>query len=464
MLILAESTSKCHLLLPAYPPAVYELTLEVPHHPPVLELREIPPALALLATGDKMGVRYLIIITFCAFVPQFMGSVLPCPLILADTFAQVTLVEADDTSPTNTARRARARRHRALLRRLRLVQHATALYTILSGPKTLASSELTWVQPHVTAADALRRTPRPRCASHRSYTAAPPTSARTHLYASTHNARAPQPLGPQMHLSRRPLRAATWRPVHIPTPATQDVGVRKATAVAYSATPVTLRAQLPRPLALHRTNAGGHILASTQSAQVLGGMGAARPRPPLLPRAPDPHVLPAASLLRADRLQVALSSLGGGAALRERRGSWRQLARIRAPLGAGVGRVKGVGRPLRAGRRFARAQVRARTLQRAPRRRPNGAGCAAHLLVAATHQRRGIRWVPIARIRAGPSPGGPCGAAARSSETGKRSALPVGASLLPPSRRQACSLARNPVNSDGTFPPTSGLSFVTYVS
>ncbi|KAJ7079446.1 P-loop containing nucleoside triphosphate hydrolase protein [Mycena belliarum] len=118
--ILAESTSKRRLLLPTDPPPAYESTLSFlvkpffPHILPLLavgskrriklpELRDIPldiraaPAtaalLAALATGDKTDARYLISSTFHAFGPQFMSPVLPRLLILAGTFAQVTLVE-----------------------------------------------------------------------------------------------------------------------------------------------------------------------------------------------------------------------------------------------------------------------------------------------------------------------------------------------------------------------------------
>ncbi|KAJ6492691.1 hypothetical protein DFH09DRAFT_1290842 [Mycena vulgaris] len=119
-LIFLESKSKRGLLLPTNPPPAYESTLSFlvksffPHIVPLLyigskrriklpELRDIPvhlradPAtdqlLAALATEDKSSDRYLFKSTLKAFGAQFLSPVLPRSIILAGTFAQVTLVE-----------------------------------------------------------------------------------------------------------------------------------------------------------------------------------------------------------------------------------------------------------------------------------------------------------------------------------------------------------------------------------
>ncbi|KAJ7644824.1 P-loop containing nucleoside triphosphate hydrolase protein [Roridomyces roridus] len=120
ILIFLECKSKRSLLLPMDPPPAYESTLSFlakpffPHIVPLLyigskrpiklpELSDIPtylqadPAteklMAALATGDKTNPRYLINSTFRAMGGNFLSPVLPRLLVLAGTFAQVTLVE-----------------------------------------------------------------------------------------------------------------------------------------------------------------------------------------------------------------------------------------------------------------------------------------------------------------------------------------------------------------------------------
>ncbi|KAJ7110721.1 P-loop containing nucleoside triphosphate hydrolase protein [Mycena crocata] len=120
VLVVLESTSKRSLLIPTDPSPAYESTLSFlvkpffPHIVPILfvgsrrrlllpELRDIPlflrsdPAteklLAALAVEDKTGDRYLAKSTFRAFKSHFLSPVLPRLLVLAGTFAQVTLVE-----------------------------------------------------------------------------------------------------------------------------------------------------------------------------------------------------------------------------------------------------------------------------------------------------------------------------------------------------------------------------------
>ncbi|KAJ6526464.1 P-loop containing nucleoside triphosphate hydrolase protein [Mycena capillaripes] len=119
-LIFLESTSKRSLLIPADPPPAYESTLSFlvkpffPHIVPLLytgyhsritlpELSEIPlhltsdPAtaklLAALAIEDKLSSRYLAKSTFTAFGTHFLSPIFPRLLVVAATFAQVTLVE-----------------------------------------------------------------------------------------------------------------------------------------------------------------------------------------------------------------------------------------------------------------------------------------------------------------------------------------------------------------------------------
>ncbi|KAJ7099942.1 hypothetical protein B0H15DRAFT_818124 [Mycena belliarum] len=326
-----------------------------------------------------------------------MGSVLPCPLIFADTFAQVTLVDADDPVRLrpNATCRARAPFHCALLRCLRLVQHGTGEQ---SPPPThseaslrLAAQLYRCAAPVRTHAPVCKHAQCPRCL--RSPSAAAPPSNTAPLLQPPHDSGpaapaayairpqrpTPPTTNPLPHTQRRlRIRGSLCsrgsgqrrgNPCTSPPPLPKAPRVaRKSIAVAY---PATLRAQLPCPLPLRGANARGHVLASPQSAQVHGGVRAARPRPQLLLRAPDPHVPPAAPRRPfPSRMELA------GRRRRIARKAW-ELAPTRtnswASLGAGVGRVKGVGRPLRAGHRFARAQVDAPALQRAPRRQANGA-------------------------------------------------------------------------------------------
>ncbi|KAJ6617219.1 P-loop containing nucleoside triphosphate hydrolase protein [Mycena sp. CBHHK59/15] len=119
-LIFFESKSKRSLLIPMDPPPAYESTLSVLVKPfflhliPLLftgsrrritlsDLCDIPlylrsdPAteklLAALAVEDKNSDRYLVKSTFRAFRGHFFSPVLPRLVVLAGTFAQVTLVE-----------------------------------------------------------------------------------------------------------------------------------------------------------------------------------------------------------------------------------------------------------------------------------------------------------------------------------------------------------------------------------
>ncbi|KAJ7036384.1 P-loop containing nucleoside triphosphate hydrolase protein [Mycena alexandri] len=119
-LIILESKSKRSLLVPKHPPPAYESTLSFlvkplfPHLLPLLyigskrriklpELRDIPlhltaaPAteklLAALATGDKTSKYYLVKSTFKVFGDQLLSPLLPRLVMVAATFAQVTLVE-----------------------------------------------------------------------------------------------------------------------------------------------------------------------------------------------------------------------------------------------------------------------------------------------------------------------------------------------------------------------------------
>ncbi|KAJ7734086.1 P-loop containing nucleoside triphosphate hydrolase protein [Mycena metata] len=119
-LVILESKSKRSLLLSNGPPPVYESTLSFlvkpffPHLLPLLyigskrriklpELRDIPleltaaPAteqlLAALATGDKTSKYYLVKSTFNVFGGQLLSPILPRLVMIAATFAQVTLVE-----------------------------------------------------------------------------------------------------------------------------------------------------------------------------------------------------------------------------------------------------------------------------------------------------------------------------------------------------------------------------------
>ncbi|KAJ7710388.1 P-loop containing nucleoside triphosphate hydrolase protein [Mycena rosella] len=119
-LIFFESKSKRSLLIPMDPPPAYESTLSLfvkpffPHLIPLLftgshrritlpDLCDIPlylrsdPAtemlLAALAVEDKNSDRYLVKSTFRAFRGHFFSPVLPRLVVLAGTFAQVTLVE-----------------------------------------------------------------------------------------------------------------------------------------------------------------------------------------------------------------------------------------------------------------------------------------------------------------------------------------------------------------------------------
>ncbi|KAJ7164505.1 P-loop containing nucleoside triphosphate hydrolase protein [Mycena filopes] len=120
-LVFVESASKRSLLIPTDPAPAYEETLSLfvkpffPHILPILftgarrrltlpELGDIPvylraePAtdrlLAALAVEDINGKRYLLRSTVRAFSAQFLSPVLPRLLVLAGTFAQVSLVEA----------------------------------------------------------------------------------------------------------------------------------------------------------------------------------------------------------------------------------------------------------------------------------------------------------------------------------------------------------------------------------
>ncbi|KAJ7448600.1 P-loop containing nucleoside triphosphate hydrolase protein [Mycena galericulata] len=119
-LIFLESKIKRSLLIPMDPPPAYESTLSVLvkpfflHFIPLLvtgsrsritlpDLCDIPlylrsdPAteklLAALAVEDKNSDRYLVQSTFRAFRGHFFSPVLPRLVVLAGTFAQVTLVE-----------------------------------------------------------------------------------------------------------------------------------------------------------------------------------------------------------------------------------------------------------------------------------------------------------------------------------------------------------------------------------
>ncbi|KAJ6535718.1 P-loop containing nucleoside triphosphate hydrolase protein [Mycena capillaripes] len=121
VLTFLESKSKRKLLIPTDSPPAYESTLSFiakpffPHLVPIFftgarrritlpELRDIPlylrsdPAtvklLAALAVEDRTSNRYLVKSTFRAFGGQFLSPILPQLLVLAGTFAQVSLVEA----------------------------------------------------------------------------------------------------------------------------------------------------------------------------------------------------------------------------------------------------------------------------------------------------------------------------------------------------------------------------------
>ncbi|KAJ7164480.1 hypothetical protein C8R46DRAFT_313109 [Mycena filopes] len=120
-LTVLESWNKRNLLLPTDPPPAYESTLSFfvkpffPHILPLLftgarrrltlpELRDIPlylradPAtvqlLATLSVEDSTSARFLVRSTFRAFGVHFLSPVFPRVVVLACTFAQVSLVEA----------------------------------------------------------------------------------------------------------------------------------------------------------------------------------------------------------------------------------------------------------------------------------------------------------------------------------------------------------------------------------
>ncbi|KAF7344066.1 p-loop containing nucleoside triphosphate hydrolase protein [Mycena venus] len=101
VLIFLESMSKRSLLIPMDPPPAYESTLSLfvkpffPHVVPLLRIGQTqqPRSSLPLSPSRTTNSRYLAKATFRAFSSYFLSPIFPRLLVLAGTFAQVTLVE-----------------------------------------------------------------------------------------------------------------------------------------------------------------------------------------------------------------------------------------------------------------------------------------------------------------------------------------------------------------------------------